>query len=302
MTWNDDRLPAPDRPGGRRAPRRLGVLVRSTPPARARPCSRPRPSSRCSTRSWPHAIDRSADHGRQRAPGHGGRARPGAPLAGAHASCTSRSPTSPATRTAGCRRPTSTRCTRPTRSSAGSLDTVTKTAELRDHTLVVLTADHGGKGAGHADPGCYADYRVPFLVWGPGVAAGTDLYDAQPDVRRPRHAPAGLRRRPSRSATATSATWSSTCSACRRSPAASSTPTRTSRSSTSLRPRGLRTEGASGDSPPATLRRLPEPAAGATGCGGSRRGPWTAASSPAPAVPALSSRGGRGRASGRSRG
>ena len=54
----------------------------------------------------------------------------------------------------------------------------------------------------------------------------------QPDVRRPRQPPRRIRHgEASRSATATSATWSSTCSACPRSPTASSTSTRTSRSS-----------------------------------------------------------------------
>lgn len=53
-------------------------------------------------------------------------------------------------------------------------------AEVR----VVLTADHGGRGPGHSDPTRFVDYRVPFLVWGPGVAAG-DLYALNPDYRDP---------------------------------------------------------------------------------------------------------------------
>lgn len=47
---------------------------------------------------------------------------------------------------------------------------------LRKHTTVVLTADHGGLGAGHDDPTKAYDYTVPFVVWGVGVARGTDLY------------------------------------------------------------------------------------------------------------------------------
>ena len=48
-----------------------------------------------------------------------------------------------------------------------------------------MTADHGGLGAGHADPRRYADYRVPFLVWGPGVPAGADLYALNPTYADP---------------------------------------------------------------------------------------------------------------------
>ena len=58
-------------------------------------------------------------------------------------------------------------------------------ADLRAHVAVVLTADHGGRGPSHADPTAASDYRVPFLVWGPGVARGADLYDLNPDRRRP---------------------------------------------------------------------------------------------------------------------
>jgi hypothetical protein len=65
------------------------------------------------------------------------------------------------------------------------LNTITKTAASSDHTLVIVTSDHGGKGAGHADPRRYANYRVPFLVWGPGVAARTDLYELNPAYADP---------------------------------------------------------------------------------------------------------------------
>jgi hypothetical protein len=70
------------------------------------------------------------------------------------------------------------------------LDTVAGTS-----TLVVVTADHGGQGTGHSDYHRLADYRIPFLVWGPGVPAGRDLYDlnptyADPGTRRPGYAAA----------------------------------------------------------------------------------------------------------------
>jgi hypothetical protein len=65
------------------------------------------------------------------------------------------------------------------------LNTLTRTTASSDHTLVIVTSDHGGLGAGHADPRRYADFRVPFLVWGPGVAAGDDLYDLNPTYADP---------------------------------------------------------------------------------------------------------------------
>ena len=48
-----------------------------------------------------------------------------------------------------------------------------------------MTADHGGRGRTHANPAAYDDYRIPFLVVGPGVPAGTDLYDLNPAYRDP---------------------------------------------------------------------------------------------------------------------
>lgn len=56
---------------------------------------------------------------------------------------------------------------------------------LRGHTAVVVTADHGGRGEGHGDPTRFASYRVPFIVWGAGVARGADIYDLNPDYADP---------------------------------------------------------------------------------------------------------------------
>jgi predicted AlkP superfamily pyrophosphatase or phosphodiesterase len=64
------------------------------------------------------------------------------------------------------------------------LKTIDDHAALRNHLVMVLTADHGGLGAGHSSATSVADYRVPFLVWGPGVAHG-NLYDLNPDYRDP---------------------------------------------------------------------------------------------------------------------
>lgn len=52
-------------------------------------------------------------------------------------------------------------------------------------TAVVLTADHGGRGKDHhGDRTAYANYRVPFVVWGPGVTHG-DLYALNPTYADP---------------------------------------------------------------------------------------------------------------------
>ncbi|MFC6285010.1 alkaline phosphatase family protein [Nocardioides sp. GCM10027113] len=52
-------------------------------------------------------------------------------------------------------------------------------------TTVVVTSDHGGTGLRHHEADRWANYRVPFVVWGSGVAAGSDLYDLNPDYRDP---------------------------------------------------------------------------------------------------------------------
>ena len=64
------------------------------------------------------------------------------------------------------------------------LDAIASAGETGE-TLVVLTADHGGRGRDHSDAAVYDDYRIPFLVVGPGVPAATDLYDLNPAYRDP---------------------------------------------------------------------------------------------------------------------
>ncbi|KRF36614.1 hypothetical protein ASG94_04065 [Nocardioides sp. Soil805] len=65
------------------------------------------------------------------------------------------------------------------------LRTIRRDPALAGHTTVILTADHGGKGANHTDPTKAVDYRVPFLVWGAGTDRGSDLYDLNPDYADP---------------------------------------------------------------------------------------------------------------------
>jgi Type I phosphodiesterase / nucleotide pyrophosphatase len=65
------------------------------------------------------------------------------------------------------------------------LDTVAGRPDLRRHTLVILTADHGGRGAAHYRASKLQNFRIPFMAWGPGVAAGRNLYGLSPSFRSP---------------------------------------------------------------------------------------------------------------------
>jgi hypothetical protein len=66
------------------------------------------------------------------------------------------------------------------------LDAVAARPALRRHTLVLLTADHGGSGGPtHYAPSDLQNFRIPFMAWGPGVAAGRNLYGLNPDFRSP---------------------------------------------------------------------------------------------------------------------
>ncbi|MBF0490311.1 MAG: alkaline phosphatase family protein [Candidatus Omnitrophica bacterium] len=56
--------------------------------------------------------------------------------------------------------------------------------ELKDSTVVIVTADHGGEGMSHSDPKNPLDYTVPFIIWGKAVAKGADLYKINADRRR----------------------------------------------------------------------------------------------------------------------
>jgi len=60
--------------------------------------------------------------------------------------------------------------------------TIDDSALLKDHTVIIVTADHGGTGNGHSDATLALDYTIPFMVWGPGVTHG-DLYAMNSGVR-----------------------------------------------------------------------------------------------------------------------
>ena len=55
---------------------------------------------------------------------------------------------------------------------------------LAGHTAIILTADHGGRGANHRAPNRAANYTIPFMVWGPDVRRG-DIYTMNPTFSNP---------------------------------------------------------------------------------------------------------------------
>jgi hypothetical protein len=58
----------------------------------------------------------------------------------------------------------------------GLFDVIENSVVLKDHTVIILSADHGGAGTGHSSPSLVTSYTIPFLVWGARVDRGTDLY------------------------------------------------------------------------------------------------------------------------------
>ena len=62
---------------------------------------------------------------------------------------------------------------------------ITRNDDLAGHTTVVVMGDHGGLGEKHTAPSEVANYTVPFLAWGAGVANGEDLYALNDDRRDP---------------------------------------------------------------------------------------------------------------------
>jgi predicted AlkP superfamily pyrophosphatase or phosphodiesterase len=52
-------------------------------------------------------------------------------------------------------------------------------------TLLIVTADHGGTGKDHSDATRLANYRIPFIVTGPGVPEHANLYVFNPAYADP---------------------------------------------------------------------------------------------------------------------
>ena len=135
-------------------------------------------------RSWPIATDTADDHRGQPGPGPRLQARPDRLDAGPALPAPVRARRGRARE--GLHGPAYLRAVRRTDRRVGSIIDVLRTdPRYAGHTTVILTADHGGRGASHVDPTKVWDYRIPFVVWGAGVEPGTDLYDLNPDYADP---------------------------------------------------------------------------------------------------------------------
>ncbi|MFZ2501955.1 MAG: alkaline phosphatase family protein [Nocardioides sp.] len=62
----------------------------------------------------------------------------------------------------------------------GSMIAALEAQGSMDQTLVIVTADHGGRGARHYNPRKRPNYTVPLIFWGAGVTVG-DLYELNPE-------------------------------------------------------------------------------------------------------------------------
>jgi arylsulfatase A-like enzyme len=79
------------------------------------------------------------------------------------------------------------------------LNLVETDPEWKDRTIIILSADHGGKPGtkSHGDAADPYDYTIPFMVWGHSVPKGVDLYKLNATTRtdpgegRPMYAPTG---------------------------------------------------------------------------------------------------------------
>jgi predicted AlkP superfamily pyrophosphatase or phosphodiesterase len=47
-------------------------------------------------------------------------------------------------------------------------------AGIREQTVVIMTADHGGKGKSHGEP-TMVEIEIPFIIAGPGIKAGHEI-------------------------------------------------------------------------------------------------------------------------------
>lgn len=63
-------------------------------------------------------------------------------------------------------------------------DAVETNPVLLGHTVIIVTADHGGSGTGHSQASLLANFRIPLLVWGASIAPGADLYGLNPTTRQ----------------------------------------------------------------------------------------------------------------------
>lgn len=60
---------------------------------------------------------------------------------------------------------------------------VEENESLNGRTTLIITSDHGGVDTHHNDNERAENYTIPFIVWGPGVDRGADLYALNTDRR-----------------------------------------------------------------------------------------------------------------------
>jgi predicted AlkP superfamily pyrophosphatase or phosphodiesterase len=69
------------------------------------------------------------------------------------------------------------------RAAGEVIDAVRNDPALAETTAIVVVSDHGGVNGetSHADALNPENHTIPFIVWGPGVESGADLYELNPD-------------------------------------------------------------------------------------------------------------------------
>ena len=65
------------------------------------------------------------------------------------------------------------------------VEAIASDRRLARTTALIVTADHGGVGRLHDDATDPRDFTVPFVVQGPGIDRGADLYELNPDLSDP---------------------------------------------------------------------------------------------------------------------
>jgi hypothetical protein len=57
---------------------------------------------------------------------------------------------------------------------------------FKGKTSIIITSDHGGtmETKTHLNAGDPRNYTIPFMVWGPGVQAGAELYEINRGTRK----------------------------------------------------------------------------------------------------------------------
>lgn len=65
-----------------------------------------------------------------------------------------------------------------------TIEAVESDERMKGKTALVVTADHGGVDTGHGNTSEPRNYTIPFIVTGPGIAEGVDLYDVTSGTRQ----------------------------------------------------------------------------------------------------------------------